>query len=366
MFQPLKTRNLGYWLILLMLVVAGVLNLGTPLLTVLFSYFVLRKLRFTQSKWIPATIFILLVLGFLYLIGYFGKQAVVALPRIAEDSIPKMIRFAEEKKLPLPFEDVNEFKGDEGKPEENRSDEDRGKELRTRGINWLTTSLRTELRSVANFARIASKEFAFLFIGFVVAISLFFNPALDLKRGAYPVRNNLYSFACDEVLKRFRSFYESFARVMGAQLIISMINTGFTAVYVLIVGLPYAALVIVLTFFCGMLPIIGNLVSNSVIVALSIMISPKMAIASLIFLIVLHKTEYFLNSKIIGERINNPVWLTLLGLLLGERLMGIPGMVLAPVVLDFIKNEASTIPIPSYAPKRLDPDAEIPEEIQSR
>jgi predicted PurR-regulated permease PerM len=42
--------------------------------------------------------------------------------------------------------------------------------------------------------------------------------------------------------------------------------------------------------------------------------------------------------------------LTLLGLLLGERLMGIPGMILAPVVLDFIKNEASTIVIPSYAP----------------
>ena len=112
---------------------------------------------------------------------------------------------------------------------------------------------------------------------------MFFNPALDLKRSPYPVRNNLYSFACEEVLKRFRSFYESFARVMGAQIVISMINTTFTAIYVLIVGLPYAALVIVLTFFCGMLPIIGNLISNSVIVALSIMSSPKMAIASLIF-----------------------------------------------------------------------------------
>jgi predicted PurR-regulated permease PerM len=50
--------------------------------------------------------------------------------------------------------------------------------------------------------------------------------------------------------------------------------------------------------------------------------------------------EYFLNSKIIGDRIRNPMWLTLLGLVVGEKLMGIPGMILAPVVLYYIKVEA--------------------------
>jgi hypothetical protein len=51
--------------------------------------------------------------------------------------------------------------------------------------------------------------------------------------------------------------------------------------------------------------------------------------------------EYVLNSKIIGTRIHTSVWLTLLALLLGERLMGITGMVLAPVVLHYIRIEAS-------------------------
>ena len=59
------------------------------------------------------------------------------------------------------------------------------------------------------------------------------------------------------------------------------------------------------------------------------------------FLVVLHKLEYFLNSKVIGDRIKNPMWLTLLGLIIGETLMGIPGMILAPVVLHYIKVEAS-------------------------
>ena len=56
-----------------------------------------------------------------------------------------------------------------------------------------------------------------------------------------------------------------------------------------------------------------------------------------------HKFEYFLNSRIIGGRIQNPMWLTLLALLIGEQLMGIPGMILAPVVLSFIKVEMKKI-----------------------
>jgi predicted PurR-regulated permease PerM len=66
-----------------------------------------------------------------------------------------------------------------------------------------------------------------------------------------------------------------------------------------------------------------------------------MAFIALIFLIAIHKLEYVLNSKIIGDRIRNPMWLTLIGLVLGEKLMGIPGMILAPVVLHYIKVEAS-------------------------
>ena len=83
---------------------------------------------------------------------------------------------------------------------------------------------------------------------------------------------------------------------------------------------------------------------------ISITLSPKMALLALLFLILLHKLEYFLNSKIIGDRIKNPMWLTLLGLIIGETLMGIPGMILAPAVLHYIKVEASRSKFPSAPP----------------
>ena len=128
---------------------------------------------------------------------------------------------------------------------------------------------------------------------------------------------------------------------MGAQIIISLINAILTAVFLVWNEFPYAVVLAGLTFLFGLVPIVGNLASNTLIVSVGITISPHMALMALVFLIVVHKLEYFLNSKIIGDRIKNPMWLTLLGLVVGEKLMGIPGMILAPVLLHYIKVEAS-------------------------
>ena len=74
--------------------------------------------------------------------------------------------------------------------------------------------------------------------------------------------------------------------------------------------------------------------------------SVKIALAALVFLVAIHKLEYFLNSKIIGGWTRNPVWLTLIGLIIGEIVMGIPGMILAPVVLNYVRVEMSKIEVP--------------------
>lgn len=317
-FKPFKLGNLGYWLIFLLLVMVGWLELATPFLAVFFSYFALDKLRVVRFRWLAVVIFCALVLSVFYVFVNTLRHAFDAFPEIVNKTVPSIIEYARAKEIELPFDDLNS--------------------LRDESIKLV----RNQLGYLGNFAKIATKETAFLIIGFVVAISIFLNPTLDLDRKN---NNNLYAFGCDEIGARFKSFYASFSRVMGAQLIISLINTGFTAVYLLVIDLPYAWLVIALTFLCGLLPIIGNLISNTVIVAISFTRSPQLALVSLAYLVILHKLEYFLNSKIIGDRIRNPVWLTLLGLIIGERLMGIPGMILAPVILNFIKVEAGSIQV---------------------
>ncbi len=179
----------------------------------------------------------------------------------------------------------------------------------------------------------------------MIAIGLYLNPRLELNRDEHPIRNNWYSVSCDAIAERFRLFYRSFAVVMGAQILISAINTVLTAMFIFAVHLPNAMLVLGLTFVCGLLPVVGNLISNAIIVGIGFTVSPRMALMALAFLILIHKLEYFLNSKIVGHRIRNPVWLTLLALLVGEKLMGIPGMILAPVVLHYVKVEASSVEV---------------------
>src|SRR5207302_5422320 len=208
------------------------------------------------------------------------------------------------------------------------------------------------LRNVANFARSTTALLGFEVRGIVAAGSLFIKTGLDPYRGTHTVKSNLYSICCDEVSTRFRDFYRSFATVMGAQIMISFINTILTAIFLFAVGLPHAPLLIAVTFLCGLVPIVGNLISNTIIVFVALTVSLKLAIGALVFLVAIHKLEYFLNSKIIGERIRNPVWLTLIALIIGERLMGIPGLILAPVVLnyvrvDMLKVEVGTAPEPT-------------------
>lgn len=110
--------------------------------------------------------------------------------------------------------------------------------------------------------------------------------------------------------------------------------------------MPHAPLLIAITFLFGVVPIAGNLISNTIITFIALSVSLKLAIASLVFLILVHKLEYFLNSTIIGQRIRNPVWLTLIALIVGERLMGIPGLVLAPVVLNYLRVEMLKVELP--------------------
>jgi predicted PurR-regulated permease PerM len=308
------------------LILAGLLQLGAPLLALLFSYFVLTKLgRFIHNKWLALAVFILIVAAISYTAGHFIRAAIAALPKIADNSIPAATAWAQARDLRLPFTD---FEG-----------------LKATAMNAVKDEAHY-LGNVANFARNASTTFIFLVIGVVAAVSLFFNSQLDLFRESHRLRNNLYSVCCDEVTARFSEFYRSFATVIGAQMTISCINTILTAIFVFTVKLPYAPVVIGLTFLCGLLPIVGNVISNTVIVFIGFLVSPKVAIGALIFLVVVHKFEYFLNSQIVGARIRNPIWLTLFGLIVGEKLMGVPGMILSPVILNYLRVEMSKIEVP--------------------
>lgn len=148
-----------------------------------------------------------------------------------------------------------------------------------------------------------------------------------------------------ELLLRVRRFAAAFAQIVTAQVKISAVNTILTMIYLLVVlplagkPLPFATTIVIITFLCGLLPVVGNLISNSVIVVVSLGTSVGTAAASLLFLVVIHKLEYLVNSKIVGVQTNSQAWEILLAIIVGEVAFGIPGVVMGPIVYAFIKYE---------------------------
>jgi len=145
--------------------------------------------------------------------------------------------------------------------------------------------------------------------------------------------------------ERAGRFAGAFRNVALSQLWISLLNTSFTAIYLVIglhlfdVHLPLTKTMIAITFIVGLLPIIGNLTSNTIVVIVSLAHSPAVAVASLVFLIVIHKLEYFLGARIVGSRIKSQIWELLIAMMVMEALFGVPGLVAAPIYYAYLKSE---------------------------
>ena len=142
---------------------------------------------------------------------------------------------------------------------------------------------------------------------------------------------------------------EAFRRIVFAQVRISALNTFFTAIYLVGVlpfygvHLPLTKTMIVVTFLAGLLPVVGNLISNSVIVIVSMAHSPQVAFSSLGFLVLIHKLEYFLNARIVGGQINAKAWELLTAMLVMESAFGIAGLVAAPIAYAWLKDELAAL-----------------------
>lgn len=137
----------------------------------------------------------------------------------------------------------------------------------------------------------------------------------------------------------------AFRQVVFAQIWISGINATLTALYLVVVlplfgiNLSFIKTMIALTFVVGLLPILGNLISNTVIFVVSLSNSLVVAFAALAYLIVIHKLEYFLNARIIGSQIRAKAWEMLTAMLLLEAAFGIPGLIAAPIYYAYLKSE---------------------------
>lgn len=197
----------------------------------------------------------------------------------------------------------------------------------------IANGLREHARELRQVGAEVGRTLMHTLLGIVIGALVSF----DVRRPAGPLLQAIGG--------RIRRLELVFARIVFAQVKISGLNAFLTGLFLLVglplfgIHLPLRKTLVVFTFLVGLIPIAGNLISNTVIVIIALGTSLGAAVACLAFLVVVHKLEYFVNARIVGGEIDAAAWEMLLAIFVFEALFGIQGVIAAPIFYAYIKSE---------------------------
>lgn len=135
-----------------------------------------------------------------------------------------------------------------------------------------------------------------------------------------------------------RIFLNSFGKVIQAQLMIALVNTGLSVVALSIMGFPQILGLGVMIFVLSLIPVAGVIIS---LVPLSViaysMHGPIEVVYVIIMVVLLHILEsYVLNPKLMAVKTKLPVFVTFMVLIVSEHFMGVWGLLLGIPIFMFI------------------------------
>ncbi|CAN5436923.1 membrane protein [soil metagenome] len=199
---------------------------------------------------------------------------------------------------------------------------------------WLAEYLKSKAHALTGVGTAGLHGFLLAYVGMVVGALIKGTPRMPT--GA---RLRL------EIRERAGHFIEAFRQIVVAQFWIASVNALCTGIFLLAVlplfgvYMPYISELVALTFLAGLIPIVGNLICNSVVTLVGVSVSPAVGLACLVFLILIHKMEYLINAKILGKQTNTAAWELLAAMFVGEAVFGLPGLVAAPLYYAYVKKE---------------------------
>ncbi len=195
--------------------------------------------------------------------------------------------------------------------------------------------LRSHAQQVQQWGRDTLRVLAYLLIGTTIGV---------LAGAASPRAQTIAPFT-RLAQNRLLQLALAFRDIVAAQLRISLVNTLLTALYLMAIlpllgyHVPMSTTLVAFTFFASLLPIVGNLLSNVAIVVAALTVSAWLGGVSLVFLVIVHKLEYFLNAHFVGSRIQVPAYGLLASMLVLEAGFGAAGLVAAPVYCAWLARE---------------------------
>jgi predicted PurR-regulated permease PerM len=119
------------------------------------------------------------------------------------------------------------------------------------------------------------------------------------------------------------------AYVLG-NLAISVIAGVLTLIWLLITGVPYAALLAITVALLDLVPVAGSIIGGVLVSLVALTVSVPVCLATVAFFVVYRFLEdYLLVPKIIGGVVKVPALVTVVSVLLGAALLGVIGALVA-------------------------------------
>ncbi len=176
---------------------------------------------------------------------------------------------------------------------------------------------------------------------FFLAMLFSFLILFDLPKLSKSVRNLRFT----RLAETYRETSDSiilFAKVVGenfrAQLIISLINTILTAMFLFVMNVKAVALLSTIVFMCGLIPVLGMWISSVPVILMAVNSGGiELGLWALVMIVFIHMIEaYILNPRIVSSVMHiNPV-MTLIILYIAHEIIGLWGMLLGVPIAVYI------------------------------
>jgi len=200
--------------------------------------------------------------------------------------------------------------------------------------NYTQSGVDLAIRTATNVGKWSSN----LFIALI--LSLFYMLEKDrvknfVKKFEHSQVSGIYGY-----LKFFgNNFLNSFGKVIKAQVVIAMFNTGVSVVFLTILGFPKLLALGFMIFILSLIPVAGVIISLIPLALIGFKIGGIIKVLYVLIMIaIVHIMEsYILNPKLMSHNTKLPIFFTFVILIFSEHFMGFWGLLLGiPMFIFFI------------------------------
>ena len=163
---------------------------------------------------------------------------------------------------------------------------------------------------------------------FVLALIVYFVASLeDMKKGLYSLapasRREGFAEIAEEI-------FASVGLYLNGMFVLAFLNSLFSFILLTIVGVPYAGILAAFALPITFIPVVGSVISATVMTVVSLFTSPEAGlIVGIVMGVYLQIEANIMTPRIVGKAIQIPAALVLIGALVGATLLGLLGALVA-------------------------------------